>query len=196
MRGRPWPRSSPASPPLRSATATANCGSRPATSTTWSPPAPSTTTRSTKGYSRPPGAAGCWPRSRAKPTAPWPRAARSAWPTPVAHDSPPAPNAPSPRRPRLLGRPASEPRRGGDGHARRRLSGRPNLTRRGGRVPPPSRARAHPTTHRKEFLDGQPPHPRPPRAGRRGPGARPRRLVPPSRHRPPGHRAPPGQVLT
>ncbi len=43
-------------------------GSRPATSTTWSPPAPSTTTRSTRACSRPPNAAGCWPRSPARPS--------------------------------------------------------------------------------------------------------------------------------
>jgi hypothetical protein len=48
MRGRPWPRNWPGSPPPRSASATASCGSRPATSTTWSPPAPSTTSRSTR----------------------------------------------------------------------------------------------------------------------------------------------------
>jgi hypothetical protein len=76
--GRPWPRSSPASPPPPSASATGSCGSRPATSTTWSPPAPSTTARSTKGYSMPLSGAGCWPRSPARPTGPWPRAARSA----------------------------------------------------------------------------------------------------------------------
>ena len=91
MRGRPWPRSWPGSPPPRSASATASCGSRPATSTTWSPPAPSTTARSTKGSWRPPNAAASSPRSPARPTAPWPRAARSAWPTPAAHAQPTSP---------------------------------------------------------------------------------------------------------
>ena len=90
-RGRRWPRSWPGSPPPRSASATASCGSRPATSTTWSPPAPSTTARSTKGCWRPPSAAGCSPRSPARPAAPWPRAARSAWPIPAAHAQPTSP---------------------------------------------------------------------------------------------------------
>jgi hypothetical protein len=88
MRGRPWPRSWPGSPPRRSATGTASCGSRPATSTTWSPPAPLTTARSTRRFWMPLSAVGCWPRSRARLAAPWPPAARSALPTPAAHDNP------------------------------------------------------------------------------------------------------------
>jgi Bifunctional DNA primase/polymerase, N-terminal len=128
-RARPWPRSWSGSPPPRSATATASCGSRPATSTTWSPPAPSTTTRSTKNSWRQPNAAGCLVRNPARPAEPWPPAAKSAWPTPAAHDSPPAPNAPTPRRPRPPDRPANEPRRGGEGHGRRRPVGRPVLIR-------------------------------------------------------------------
>jgi Bifunctional DNA primase/polymerase, N-terminal len=118
MRGQPWPRSWPGSPPPPSATATGSCGSQPATSTTWSPPAPSTTARSTKNSWPPPNAATSSPKSPARPTGPWPPAARSAWPTPAAHASPPAPNAPTPHR--LLGRLASEPRRGGEGHDLRR----------------------------------------------------------------------------
>jgi Bifunctional DNA primase/polymerase, N-terminal len=129
MRGRPWPKSWPGSPPPRSASATVSCGSRPATSTTWSPLAPSTPARSTKGCWMPPSVAGCWPRSRARPTGPWPRAARWAWPTPAAHASPPAPNAPSPRGSRLLGRLAREARTGGDGHGQRRPPGRLNVPR-------------------------------------------------------------------
>ena len=105
MPGRPWPRSSSGWPPLPSASATGSCGSRPATSTTWSPPAPSTTARSTRRSWMPLSAAGCWPRSRARPTGLWPPVVRSAWPTPAAQPSPPAPNAPAPSR--LLGRPAS-----------------------------------------------------------------------------------------
>jgi hypothetical protein len=82
-------------------------------------------------------AAGCWPRSPARPAAPWPPAARSAWPIPAAQPSPPPPNAPARRRPRPCGWPVNQQRRGGEGHGRRRPPGR--LTRsRGGRVPPPS----------------------------------------------------------
>ena len=45
-------------------------------------------------------------------------------------------------------------------------------------MPPPSRARAHPPPRRKGFLDGQPPHPSPPPADRRGPRVGSRRLDP------------------
>jgi hypothetical protein len=100
--------------------ATASCGSRPATSTTWSPPAPLTTARSIEDCWRPPSVVGCSARSRARPTAPWPPAARSASPTPATHPR----NAPRPRRSRPLGRSARPPRRGGDGHGRRRPPGR------------------------------------------------------------------------
>ena len=67
--------------------------------------------RSTKACSKPPNAMGYWPRSPARPTAPWPPAARSAWPTPAALPTP-APNAPAPRRPCLCRPPASASRRG------------------------------------------------------------------------------------
>ena len=160
MRGRPWPRSWPGSPPPRSATATASCGSRPATSTTWSPPAPSTTARSTRGSSRPPNAAGCWPRSRARPAAPWPRAARSAWPIPAAPPSPPAPNAPSASPTPPLRAAGERPRRGGERHGRRRPAGRLTLfagwaraaAKQSPRPPQPPAGRS---------LHGQPPNPRP-----------------------------------
>ena len=66
---------------------------------------------------------------------------------------PPAPNAPTPRHPRLLERPASEPRRGGDGLGRRGPPGRLRSSSRGARVPPPSRARAHPD-HPQEGVPG------------------------------------------
>jgi hypothetical protein len=151
--GPPWPKSWPASPPPRWASATASCGNRPATSTTWSPPAPSTTARSTKDCFRRPSAAGCSPRNRARPAAPWPLAAKSAWPTPAAPLSPPAPTAPTPRRPCPLGRPTSEPRKGGDDHGHRRPPSRPIRCWRGGRVPPPSRARAYPN-HPQEGVPG------------------------------------------
>jgi hypothetical protein len=120
-------RNSPASPPPPSASATGSCGSRPATSTTWSPPARSTTTRSTKGSWPPPSAAACLVRNPARPTGPWPRAAKSAWPTPAAPASPPAPNAPTPRH--HCERLASEPKRGGEGHGRRRPPGRLTVSR-------------------------------------------------------------------
>jgi hypothetical protein len=74
----------------------------------------------------------------ARPNGPWPRAARSAWPTPAAHDSPPASNAPMRRRSHLLERPASEPRRGGDDYRWRRPAGRPILIRRVGACRRPS----------------------------------------------------------
>jgi hypothetical protein len=81
-----------------------------------------------------------------------PRVAGSAWPTPAAHASPPAPNAPTPHHP-LLGRLASGPRRGGEGHGRCRPAGRLRSYSRGERVPPPSRARAHPN-HPQEGVPG------------------------------------------
>jgi hypothetical protein len=120
----PLPRSWPESPPPPWASATASCGNQPATSTTWSPQAPWTTGRSTRGSWRRPSAVGYWPRSHAKPAAPWPPAARSAWPVPAAHDSQQAPNAPTPHQPHPPGRPASEPRRGGERHGRSRPPGR------------------------------------------------------------------------
>jgi bifunctional DNA primase/polymerase-like protein len=125
MRERRWSRSWPGSPPPRSASATASCGSRPATSTTWSPPAPSTTARSTKASWPRPSAVGCWPRSPARPAAPWPRAARSASPIPAAQPMPPAKNAPMTRRRR--GRLANQPRRGGEVHGRCRPPSRLTL---------------------------------------------------------------------
>jgi Bifunctional DNA primase/polymerase, N-terminal len=70
---------------------------------------------------------------------------------PAAHASPPAPNAPTPRHP--LEWPASEPRRGGEGHGRCRPAGRLRSYSRGGRVPPPSRARA-PPNHPQEGVPG------------------------------------------
>jgi hypothetical protein len=48
----------------------------------------------------------------------WPRAARSAWPTPAAPPSPPAPNPPMGRR--RCGRSANQQPRGGERHGRRR----------------------------------------------------------------------------
>jgi hypothetical protein len=54
----------------------------------------------------------------ARPAAPWPRAARSAWPTPAAPPIRPAPNAAMPRH--HCGWQANPPRRGGDGRGRRR----------------------------------------------------------------------------
>ena len=68
MGRRPSPKNWLGSPPPPRASATSSCGKPPATSTTWSPPAPSTTTRSTRGCSRPPNAAGCWPTSPARPS--------------------------------------------------------------------------------------------------------------------------------
>jgi hypothetical protein len=89
----------------------------------------------------------------ARPAAPWPRAARSAWPIPAAPATHPSPNAPRPRRSRPCGRPPRPPRRGGDGHGRCRPPGR--LTGpKGGRVPPPSRARAHPNHPQQRRLHG------------------------------------------
>jgi hypothetical protein len=104
-------------------------GSRPATSTTWSPPAPWTTARSTKGCSMPLSAAACSPTSRARLAAPWPQAARLAYPIPAAPPSPPAPNTPAPRRPHPYGRSASQPRSGGEGHGHRRPARRLTLFR-------------------------------------------------------------------
>jgi bifunctional DNA primase/polymerase-like protein len=74
--------------------------------------------------------------------------------------SEPTPNAiRSPRRRhRPSGTAASRPARGGEADGRCRPSRRLNLVR-GWARPPPSRARAHPTTRRKEFLDGQPTNP-------------------------------------
>src|SRR5512133_1327256 len=69
-------------PPTKGS-ATSGCGRPPATSTTSSPPAPSPTTKSTTGCSRPPKAAASSATSPARPTAPLPPAARSAWPTPA-----------------------------------------------------------------------------------------------------------------
>jgi hypothetical protein len=92
-------------------------------------PAPLTPARSTRGCSRPRSAVGCWPKSLARPTGPWPQAARLAWPTPAAHDNPPAPNAPTPRRPHLLERPASARRKGGEAVGRRWPTSRPDLIR-------------------------------------------------------------------
>jgi hypothetical protein len=62
-----------------------------------------------------------------QPAGPWLPVARSAWPIPAAQPSPPAPNAPLPRRPHPCRQPASEPWRGGEGHGRRRPPGRPVL---------------------------------------------------------------------
>ena len=96
-------------------------------------------------------AAGCWPRSPARPTGPWPPAARSAWPIPAAHDNLPAPNAPMPRR-RCRGvRPASGAKEGGDGHGRRRPAGR--LTRSGGGARR-RQAEPAPTHHPQEGVPG------------------------------------------
>ena len=113
----------------------------------------------------------------ARPAAPRPRAARSAWPTPAAHSNPPPPNTPTARRSRLLEQSASDPGRGGDGHGWRRPPGRLKRVQEGGRAA--AKQSPRPPHHpQKEFLDGQPPHPSPPPAGRRGPRAPPRRLDP------------------
>jgi hypothetical protein len=74
----------------------------------------------------------------------------SAWPTPAAHDSPPAPNAPTPRHPRPLERPASEPQNGGDGHGWRRPGGRRDLIRGVGACRRQAEPAPTPTTRRKE----------------------------------------------
>jgi hypothetical protein len=76
---------------------------------------------------------------------------RSAWPTPVAPVSPPAPNAPTPCR--LVGRSASEPRRGGDGYARRR----PDLIRGVGACRRQAEPAPTPTTRRKGACMGSHP---------------------------------------
>jgi hypothetical protein len=94
MGRRPSPRSWLGSPPPPTGSATSSCGKPPATSTTWSPPAPSTTTRSTRACSKPPNAAACSPTNPARPTAPWPLAARSVWLTPAR--PPTAPTRPHP----------------------------------------------------------------------------------------------------
>jgi hypothetical protein len=151
--GRRWPRSSPGSPPPRSATATSSYGSRPATSTTWSPAAPSTTAKSTRGCLRRPSAADSSLTSPARPAAPSPQPARSASSMPAAHPSPPTPKVPIVDPPRGCGRSGSQPGNGGDGHGRRRPAGRLSSCSRGGRVPRPSRARAHPN-HPQEGVPG------------------------------------------
>ena len=93
------------------------------------------------------------------------------------------------------GRSANQPRRGGDGHGRRRPAGRLSRCSRGGRVPPPSRARAHPTTPQEGACMGS--HPTldqtswPPRPSSSTPTTGPTR----SRRRPPGRRPPPGPHL-
>ena len=76
--GRPRVKNWLGSPPPPTGSATSSYGKPPATSTTWSQPAPSTISRSTRGCSRPPIAAACSVTSPARPTAPWPPAARSA----------------------------------------------------------------------------------------------------------------------
>ena len=99
-----------------------------------------------------PNAAGCSPRNPVRPAAPWPPAVKSAWPTPAAHDSPPAPNAPTPRC--LLERSASEPRRGGEGHGRRRPAGRLKVSRGWARAAAIAEPAPTQPPRRKEFLDG------------------------------------------
>ena len=133
-------------------TATGSCGSRAATCSTSSPPAPSTRPRSSTGCSRPAERCGLLaeePRQTHRTLA----SARQ-----VGLDHPPAdPRArqPRPHPPALAPPAASGGRRAGPtgeevmamaaaGHAGRLTCSR------GGRVPPPSRARAHPTTRRKE----------------------------------------------
>jgi Bifunctional DNA primase/polymerase, N-terminal len=86
---------------------------------------------------------------------------------------PPSPERTHPSPPRLLGRPASEPRRGGDGHGRRRPAGRLTVVRRVGACRRQAEPAPTPTTRRKEFLYGQP--------ANRKPG-----LNPTARLRPPG----------
>jgi hypothetical protein len=108
------PRSWAGSPPPPRANATSGCGKQPATSTTWSPAAPWTTARSTKACSKRPNAAGSSATNPARPTARWPPAVRSAWPTPARSPTAPAPTTPMLRRPRRPGRAASGPSRGGD----------------------------------------------------------------------------------
>src|SRR6266508_4083615 len=158
MRGRRWPRNWRASPRRRLGSATAGCGRPAATSTTSSPAARWRSARSTRACWRRPTAAGCSGRSPARPTAPWPLPARSAWPIRARPLNAPAPNATMPRRRRPPGgAAASRPGKGGDRDGRCRPPGRLILSE-GGRVPPPSRARAHPTTPQgKEPRMGSPP---------------------------------------
>ena len=69
--------------------------------------------------------------------------------------SPPAPNAPMPRRPRC-GRSASEPRRGGEGHGRRRPPGRLSRVHGVGACRRQAEPAPTPTTPQEGALHGQP----------------------------------------
>jgi hypothetical protein len=77
----------------------------------------------------------------------------------LAHPRPaptaPTPTPPMPGQPRQPERAANEPGRGGEDDGRRRPPDRLALFAWGGRVPPPSRARAHPPPRRGEPPYGQ-----------------------------------------